>query len=779
MVKFVNNMFKLDTKSLSYVFHVNHLGLLVHDYFGEKIETDDPEPISLKMKCQHGTTTIYDEEKDTEFSMDQALLEFSFPHKGDYRESQILLKNDTYGYVFDFQYDSYEIREPKNLKTLPTPEGANEELVVNLKDAKANIMLELHYLVFEDTDVFARNIVIRNLNKDELHVQRAYSMTMDFLNKYYEVLSLGGAWISEAKQSKIKVIPGIFQVNSLTGTSSNKHNPFFIIKSGTADYDHGEVMAFNLLYSGNHSEIVQCSGHDKIRVLNGINPFCLDYIVKENEEFEAPFAVITYSKHGLNGTAHNFHDFVNKHVIKKEWRNYLRPVVINNWEGTYFKFNEAKLLSIAKDAHKYGAELFVLDDGWFSTRNDDHQGLGDYDVNKKKLPHGLNGLAKKINKLGMKFGLWFEPESVNENSKLYKAHPDWAIVNADRKPSLGRHQLLLNLTKKEVQDYIIENVSNILNSANIEYVKWDMNRNMSDIPAENPGNFYHNYILGLYHVFNELTTKFPNVLFEGCASGGNRFDLGILSYSPQIWTSDDTDAYERVKIQSSMALGYPLSCLSNHVSASPSHQLLRATPIDTRFNVASFGILGYELIFKEMDDLEKKHIIELIKIYKENREIFQYGSFSQNAYILDHNDIAWRVVSKDKTKELVMHFNKLQLPDPKDTYLYTGGLKDETKYRIGVVMQHHNIKKFGSLINMVLPVHLNPNGNIVSFISRHRGLDSDKQEYIVNGSVLNKSAVILNSEWSGSGLNDAVRVMGDFGSKLYIIKEYNGETKEE
>ncbi len=771
MVKFINNMFKLDSKSLSYIFHVNELGILLHDYFGEKIDADDPEPISLKIKCQHGTSVLLDEEKNPDFSLDQALLEFSYPHKGDYRESQILLKNEKYGYVFDFRYDSYEIRKPKELKTLPTPKDADEELVVTLKDEKAKVAIELHYLIFEEVDTFARNIVIKNLDEEKLYVQRAYSLCIDMLNKYYEVLSLSGGWISEAKISKTKIIPGIFQISSTTGTSSNKHNPFFVIKSANADYDHGEVMAFNLLYSGNHNEIVQCSGHDKLRILSGINPFCLDYKLEKDEEFEAPYAVFTYSKQGLNSTANNFHEFVNKHVIKKEWRNYLRPVVINNWEGTYFKFNESKLLSLAKDAYKYGAELFVLDDGWFSTRNDDQHGLGDYEVNKKKLPHGLNGLAKKINKIGLKFGLWFEPESINESSKLYETHPDWAIKNKDHKPSKGRHQFVLNLTKKEVQEYIINNVSKTLESANIEYVKWDFNRNISDIPEDNPGNFYHDYVIGLYHIMKTLTDKFPHVLFEGCASGGNRFDLGILSYFPQIWTSDDTDAYERVKIQAGIALGYPLSCLSNHVSASPSHQLLRATPIDTRFNVASFGVLGYELVFKEMDDLEKKHLKELIKIYKNNRELFQYGQFKQSAYILDHNDIAWRVVSKDKTKEIVMHFNRLQLPDPKDTYLYSGNLANDKKYKIGVVKQFHNIKKFGSLINMVLPVHLNPNGNIVSFISRHKGLDSDTQEYVVSGSVLNKSAVILNSEWSGSGLNDHVRVMGDFGSKLYIIEQ--------
>ena len=777
MTKYVNEMFKIDTKNLSYVFHVHPTGVLIHDYFGEKIDVVSPEAISLKNECQRGTSTIYDEEKNKEFSLDQALLEFSFPHKGDYKESQILFKNETYGYVFDFKYESYEIRKPEELKTLPTPSDASEELIIHLKDEKANIKVHLHYLVFEESNVIARNIVIENASKEELHVLRAYSMNLDFMNQYYETMTLSGGWISEGYLTSKEIVPGIFQINSNTGNSSNKHNPFFIIKKKSTDYDLGECFGFNLIYSGNHSEIVQCSNYDKLRVISGINPFCMDYLLKEGEVFETPFAVLSYSKMGLNGLSHNFHDFVNNHVIQKEWRRYLRPIVINNWEATYFKFNEAKLIEIAKAGKKYGAELFVLDDGWFSSRNDDSHGLGDYSINKKKLPHGLDGLAKKINKIGLKFGLWFEPECVNEESDLFKAHPDWAIVNADHKPSLGRHQYVLDLSRKEVQDYIIENVSNVLNSANIEYVKWDMNRNMSDIPSTNPGEFYHRYILGLYRIFKELTSKFRHVLFEGCASGGNRFDLGILSYFPQIWTSDNTDAFERVKIQSAIALGYPLSCISNHISGSPSHQMLRNTSIYTRFNVASFGVLGYELLFNEMSTLERKQISSLINIYKEYREVFQYGEFSQSTHILKHNSIEWRVTSKQKDKQVVMVFNRLQLPNPKDTYLYTGSLNSDKKYTVSEVSQTYNVKMFGSLINMVLPVRINSNGQLINLISHLKGIDGGHQEYEVSGSVLNSGALVLDLEWSGSGLNDKVRVMGDFGSRMYLINEVKDETR--
>ena len=775
MIKNNKNTFIIETKSLSYIFHVNEMGILLHDYFGMHIDlvNEDTLPISLHAKCQKGTTVIYDDSVDKEFSLDTALLEFSFPHKGDFKESQILFKNDKYGFVFDFKYDSFEIKSPGKLKELPTPHGASEELVINLKDEKANIVVELHYLVFEDSDVIARNIVIKNLASEVLTINRALSLSLDFINKNYELITLAGGWISEANVITNELKQGMYSVSSLTGASSHHHNPFFALKEKGAGLDYGEALECNLMYSGNHLEQIYLSNYDKVRILTGINPFCFEIKLATNEVFETPYAVLTFSNKGINGASQNMHHFVNNHVIKEQWKDYLRPVVINNWEATYFKFTERKLISLAKQATKFGAELFVLDDGWFSSRNDDYHGLGDYFVNKKKLPHGLNGLAKRINKLGLKFGLWFEPESVNIDSELYKAHPDWAVHNLDRIPSKGRHQLVLDLSKKEVQDYIIKSVDEVLKSANIEYVKWDMNRHISDIPSLNPGTFYHEYILGLYRILDYLTNEHPNILFEGCSNGGNRFDLGMLAYFPQIWTSDDTDPVERIRIQSGYALAYPLSSISNHISCSPSHQLLRRTTLDTRFNVASFGILGYELLFKEMEPLEKKRLPELIKIYKENRDTFQHGVFSQSNFLDGHNEVSWNVTSVDGSKSFTMLFNLLQSSHPVDNYLYVRNVCDEFRYNVSTVQQKHDIRKFGSLVNMILPIHVNPNGAIVRIASKHVTINGEKEQYVVSGNTLNNNAVILDSQWSGSGLNDDVRVMGDFGSRLYIISKEN------
>jgi alpha-galactosidase len=641
-----------------------------------------------------------------------------------------------------------------------------------LKDEKANVELELHYLVFEECDVICRNVVIVNKSELELSVLKALSYQLDMVNREFELTTLTGGWASEMNQQKqTLIVEGKYSVESRTGNSSCRANPFFMLKEKAASLDHGDVYSFNLIYSGNHLEEIELSHYGLVRVEAGINPFCFDYKLKQGEKFETPYAVLTYSDKGINGARLNMHHFTNNHVIPSQWNNTIRPVVINNWEGTYFKFTESKLLALANDAKKYGAELFVLDDGWFGARNTDYAGLGDYNVNKKKLPSGLAGLSKKIHKKGMKFGLWFEPESVNPDSDCYRAHPDWAVKCIDREPSLGRHELILDLSKKEVQDYLINSVSGILNSAQIEFVKWDMNRNISDITFNDyePGEFFHRYILGLYRVLGELTKMFPNILFEGCASGGNRFDLGILSYFPQIWASDDTDAHERITIQSGYYLGYPQSAVSAHVSCSPSHQLLRHTPIETRFNVAMFGVLGYELLFKETDKLERKKIKQLIEVYKANREVFQFGDlYELDAY--SNNFHKWQVLSKDKKTSLIGHFNVLQLTHAPETILNANGLLDEQKYNVEVVRLEHNIKEFGGLVNMLTPFHLNPNGWLVNLLSKKMTIPYEKESYVAFGSALNNKGIILNPEWSASGLNDGVRVLEDFGSRLYLVK---------
>ncbi len=768
-------VFIINTKDLSYVFHVDKTGLILHDFFGAKIELNEfnIDPIKQKISCQKGTSTIYKEEINDQLSMDNTLLEFSFPHKGDYKNTPILLKSDTAGYTFDFSYKNYEIKkDPLNNKELPAPHDNDEELVIYLEDAANQVKVELHYVIFEQSNVIARNMVIVNEGETPVHVLRALSMQLDMVNRDFELKNFVGGWANEMNEASQTLVPGIYVHESKTGFSSHKVNPLFLLKNKNASEDYGDVFIFNLIYSGNHISEVELTPYGYLRVESGINPFCFDFVLNKNESFKTPYAVFTFSDKGINGARSNMHKFVNEHVIASRWKEALRPVVINNWEATYFKFTESKVINIAKKAKEYGAELFVLDDGWFSSRNDDSHGLGDYWINKKKLPGGLKGLAKKINKMGMKFGLWFEPESVNPQSDLYKEHPEWAIKSDKVTPSLARHQLLLDLSNKDVQDYIITNISNILNDANIEYIKWDMNRHMSDLPNNaDVGEFYHRYILGLYRVLNTLTEKYPHVLFEGCASGGNRFDLGILSYCPQIWASDDTDAHERLNIQNGYLYGYPQSTLSNHVSSTHNHQSLREMSIDTRYNVACFGVLGYELIFSEMNKFERQQCKKLIEVYKKYRDIFQYGELSTHKSPNGH--MIWQVVNKEKTKCVIGEFADLQSLLPKESILTSYGLDNEKTYRVSNVLVPHNIKEYGGLVNMILPFHVNPNGKIVDLASKFITMPSEIDNYVVKGSILNNKGLLLNPEWSASGTNEHVRVLRDFGSRLYIVEENN------
>ena len=766
-------VFILNTKNLTHVFHANKTGLLLHDYFGGHIDIKDFDisGISQKLSCTKGTSTIYKEEVEPNLCMDTTLLEFSFPHKGDYRRTPVLLRNEKSGYVFDFNYEKYEIRKsPLKEDGLPAPHDNDEELVVYLFDKENEVQIELHYVLFYESDVIARNIVINNLGKEDVHVLKALSIQLDMINQNYQLVNLVGGWASEMNEEVTDIKVGVYSHESRTGFSSHKVNPLFLLKNKETSLNSGDAFIFNLIYSGNHIQEVELTPYGYLRVEAGINPYCFDHTLKSGEHFSTPYAVVTYSNKGINDARSHMHQFVNEHVIASRWKEALRPVVINNWEGTYFKFKESKVLSIAKKAHKYGAELFVLDDGWFGERNDDFHGLGDYNVNKKKLPHGLKGLANKVNKMGMKFGLWFEPEAVNPQSELFKLHPEW-VIRSSSEPSLARHELLLDLSKPEVQQYIIDNVSATLDSANIEYVKWDMNRHMSDPSNVNFGEFYHNYIVGLYKVLKTLTEKYPHVLFEGCASGGNRFDLGILSYCPQIWASDDTDSYERLFIQRGYLYGYPLSTLSNHVSAEINHQTLRKSSIDSRFNTACFGVLGYELLFSELNKFDKNRVLKLIEIYKQNRDIFQFGEFFE----LESNNghIKWQVLSKDRSKSVVGEFAGKQSITPSESVLSTKGLKEDVMYSVDNVEVPHNIKEYGGLVNIILPFHVNPNGKLVDIASRHITIPSEQDHYKVYGSVLNNKGVILTPEWSASGQD--VRLLRDFGSRLYLIKEIKDE----
>ena len=771
MILFENNVFKLDTKNTSYIFKITDYGKLESIHYGSKIKNQSFDALLLKNTINLGACVDYSQ--SVSLSLDNVLLEFSENGKGDFRHSPIEIIMPDGTYVSDFIYESHEIVDkPYSSATLPTAYGKAQCLIITLTDRKyANVHLKLSYTVFEDCDVIVRNSTILNNGEKDIKINKLMSFSLDLPSSYFDIVTLSGSWNKEAHVHSIPVSECIFVNSSTVGASSNRHNPAFMLKSKGADYSHGNVYGFNLIYSGNHYSAIEGSPFGTTRVMSGINPHCFNWVLKNRESFEAPQAVLTYSANGINKMAQNMHDFINEHIVRGVHKNAERPVVINNWEAMMFKFNKQKIIALADDAKKLGVEMLVLDDGWFGERNSDKAGLGDWTVNTKKLPGGIKSLADAINNRGMKFGLWFEPECVNPDSDLYRAHPEWAISVPSREASLGRNQLVLDLTRKDVRDYIVESVHNVLSSANIEYVKWDYNRHITDMYSatlQNHGEFYHKYILGLYEVLGKIFYELhPNILFESCSSGGNRFDLGMLCFSPQIWTSDDTDPIERLDIQGGMYNFYPPSTISAHVSMSPHSQTLRNTPISTRFNVASFGVLGYELDFAELTSDELRQVKKQIEFYKAHRKTFQYGRFEfvnvDNPY-----QRSWQICGEGEI--IAGLFQNHQVSGPYRDRLTIPSANPEKKYSVECVKQKLRIRTFGPLINHISPVKIKADGLLLRTVDKHFSMPDGHESYECYGDILN-FGINLEMQFEGTGYNEKLRVLGDFGSDLYLAKE--------
>ncbi|MCQ2772206.1 MAG: alpha-galactosidase [Bacilli bacterium] len=772
MIKEFNNVIRLDTKNTTYLIRISAFNHILSEYYGDRLGEEDEFLFSMeKFDIPGGSAVAYDDSKPG-YCLDYLSTEISSVGKGDYKDPSLIIDNGK-DYVLDLTYKSHEINKTfTKVSGLPNPHGDAEELVIHLSDELLHINVDLHYVVFEDSDVIARRMVLTNRGDTKISINKAMSLQLDMVGKNFELINLYGGWCFEGQKSSNTLDHTLYVNDSKTGASSNRHNPFFALKEKEATGLSGGVYGFNLIYSGNHYESVEHSSFNKVRVMLGVSPYCFKWNLASNEIFETPFAVMTYSSNGVNGMSQNMHNFVREHISPSCHKGNNHPILVNNWEATYMKFKASNLKKIAKTGSKLGLEMFVLDDGWFGRREDDTKGLGDYDVNKKKLPSGLDGLAKSVNKKGMQFGLWFEPEMISVDSKLYEEHPDWAIHVDGRNPSLGRHQLVLDLTRDDVISYIIENVNKTIDDNNVQYVKWDMNRHISDLSSNiySGGELFHRYILGLYKLYEGIIASHPNVFFEGCSSGGNRFDLGGLAYFDQIWTSDDTDAYERLSIQSGYSLAYPLSTLSNHVAAETSHQALRKIPLETRFNVALFGSLGYELDISTLEPVEKKAVESQIEFSKEHRNLIMDGDFYQLKDVKRDGYSLWLVVSKDKKEAILGYFNGLQRINPSVDEIRLVGLESEAKYTFQVRHQDHNIHLFGGLINQVLPIKVNEKGFLVYEVSKRMTMPGENEEYSLSGKSLMAGALKLKQQWMGTGFNDDVRLLGDFGSRVYHIK---------
>lgn len=770
MIEEKKKVFHLNTKHTSYIFAISSQGQPVHIYYGSRLPRADVEALRLKNNITLGSTVDY----APGYCLDSELLEYSGIGKGDYRHTPLECMLPDGSFTTDFVYEGHRITEGTYESDcgLPFAQGGSQTLTVWLRDKKyRSLRLFLHYTVFFDCDVIARNVEIHNGENGEVAIRKVMSLMLDLPESDYSLLTLNGSWAKEAHIQEGPVGYGIHINDSTVGASSNRHNPAFLLKHRGADEEQGRVMGFNLLYSGNHYSAVEKTHQDTLRLMLGINPHCFLWKLGAGERFVTPQAVMTFSDKGINGMAANFHDFVNRHIIPKNFRNVQRPVVLNNWEATFFDFDRSKILKMAKQASQLGVEMFVLDDGWFGKRNSDKAGLGDWVVNKKKLPGGLRRLARDINGLGLRFGLWFEPECVNPDSELYRRHPDWAIQIPGREPSLGRNQLTLDLTREDVRDYIVESVDKILRQANIEYVKWDYNRHISDAfgsQLSNQGEFFHRYILGLYEVLRRIfLEKHPRVLLESCSSGGNRFDLGMLCFSPQVWTSDDTDARERLEIQRGMYCFYPPSSISCHVSMCPHQQTLRDTPLSTRFNVAAFGVLGYELDFGELTPEERRQIKSQIEFYKKHRQTFQFGRFSRYFPKPGQRE-SWQMAGSGEIVAAIFTLSYGAIP-ARDT-LRLLSAKPGKIYRLKAVPQKLRIGRFGGLIKHVTPVRLKADGPVLRFADRHFSMPDGAEEYSCCGETL-RAGVNLAMQYSGTGYSPELRILGDWGSSLYVAEE--------
>lgn len=629
--------------------------------------------------------------EDRAFSLDTIPQEYPSFGNSDFRIPAYQIQLENGSTVTDFRYKEHRVFQGKpKLKGLPSTyaedDGEVATLEIVLEDPLIDVKVVLSYSLYQKRDVITRSVRFENEGRQQLKLLRALSASVDFRDDEYELITLYGAHNNEKNIARRKILPGIQMVDSCRGASSPQQAPFMaLVRKGT-DEEQGEVYAFNLVYSGNFTAQTQVDSYRNTRITMGINPFDFTWLLEPEESFQTPEVVMVYTENGLGGMSRIYHDLYRNRLCRGPFRDKERPILINNWEATYFNFDANKIEQLAKEAQSVGVELFVLDDGWFGKRDDDNTSLGDWVVDRRKLPDGLPDLANRIRNLGMEFGLWFEPEMVSIDSDLYRKHPDWCIHVPDRPYTLGRNQLMLDLSRKEVCEYVIKSVSDILSDVPITYVKWDMNRHMTDVgsaalPPERQRETAHRYILGLYNIMEELTSKFPNVLFESCSSGGGRFDAGMLYYMPQTWTSDNTDAICRLKIQWGTSLVYPPITMGAHVSTVPNHQVGRITPLETRGYVAMAGNLGYELDLTTLTVEEKEVVKKQIALYKEMRSLIQFGNFYRMINPFDENEAAWSFVSEDQTEMAASYFKVLSQPAAAIKTLKFKGLNPDYVYR--------------------------------------------------------------------------------------------------
>lgn len=680
--------FKLRANNTDYMMKVCEEGYLAHVYYGNKVPDED---LTYLLRLDESPFTPATNDRDRASFMDTLPFEYPCFGLGDYRESAFKIMDANGMSTCDLRYVSHKMYEGKpKLEGLPatfaTEESGCSTLEITMYDKYADIEVVLIYTAFDKLDVITRSAVITNKSEKPFKITRALSACVDFDTDKMDMITLNGSWARERAVERCRLHHGKQLVDSCRGESSHQNNPFVALCDNNADEDKGEVFGFNFVYSGNFYAQAEVTQHKKTRFLMGINPLDFEWLLEKGESFTCPEVVMVHSDEGIGKMSRTFHDLYRNNLIRGEYKDKRRPILINNWEATYFNFDTDKLIDIAKEASKLGIEMLVMDDGWFGHRDSDNSSLGDWFVYEKKLKGGLKYLVDEVNKLGMKFGIWFEPEMISPDSELYKAHPDWAIQIKGRPLTLCREQYVLDYSRKEVRDYVYGMMKKILDSANIEYIKWDMNRQLTEVgsatlPAERQRELWHRYVLGVYDLMDRLTTDYPHILLENCSGGGARFDPGMLYYSPQIWCSDDTDAIERLKIQHGTSMCYPCSAMGAHVSDCPNHTVGRNTPFKTRGHVAMVGTFGYELDVTRIPQEDRDAIPAQIEEFNKFNKLVRTGDHYRIGNMFEDNTWdAWEFVAKDKSEALFEFVQVLARPNERSRRIKLKGLEPEAYY---------------------------------------------------------------------------------------------------
>lgn len=688
-IKFDGKIFDLTTEHTLYQMMVDEHGVLLHLWYGEK--TDCSMCYLYDYPDVGFSGNPYDAGMLRTYSMDTLPLEYAVAGNGDYRIPAAAAVQADGSCGFDLRYESHVIYDGKyKIEGLPAVYADDSEaqtLEIRMRDVVSGLVVVLRYGVLEAEDVITRSVVFENDGAEALTLTKAHSVCLPLMDGVWDWIHFHGRHTMERQMERKALFHGIQQIGSTRGTSSHQQNPALILCQQDCTETRGCCIGAALMYSGSFQAQIEVDQLGQARMVMGIHPEQFSWKLEKGASFSTPEVILSCSTQGLEKLSQQFHAVIRRHVCRGNYQLSGRPILINNWEATYFDFDEEKIYSIAKQASELGIDLMVLDDGWFGKRDDDCSGLGDWTVNEQKLKGGLAALVEKINGLGMRFGLWFEPEMVSEDSDLYRAHPDWALSIPGRKPVRSRYQLVLDLSREEVRDYLYDSISKLLRENHIEYVKWDMNRSICDwynpaLPPERQTELPHRYILGLYELLERLTTEFPDVLFEGCSGGGGRFDAGMLYYCPQIWCSDDTDAHERTFIQYGTSFFYPVRAVGSHVSAVPNHQTGRVTSLDTRATVAMAGSFGYELDLNLLSDEEKETVAEQVKRYRELQPLIYDGSYYRLSDPYKDGLVAWSFVAEDQSRALVQGVIYRAMPNALRKRLRLRGLNPQASYRV-------------------------------------------------------------------------------------------------